>query len=81
MEYVCTNEYLVKSHPADHVIRQGELVTLVGYMMGQPMIRLGAHHKSGYVHLDHVTAVIFEAFDDYFKVAVCHTIQLKDEVK
>lgn len=69
--YVCIKEYVVKSGiPPDHVVRQGERVTLIGYLRGNPgnpVIQLGTQHKSGYAHLEHVTSVVFEDFDTHFK--------------
>ena len=67
---IATEQVICKSSPQDYIINKGEKVTVVGFMHGNPTIKLGKKHKTGYPHLPDAHVVLDEARAKKFKEEV-----------
>ena len=55
---ICTRETVFNSFPENHIVKKDEIVYVEGFIHGNLVIRLGAHHKSGYDHIPYCSAMI-----------------------
>jgi hypothetical protein len=59
--FVCIAPFVSPSFPKDHHIEVGEIVELMGYIMGNPVLKFcPTKHPSQYAHLDYCSGMLSE---------------------